>query len=68
MSDLPGPLPSWFDDESAKVVLVPMPLLRACCSFLVVLALGLGTVMPAGHWDTTHETTVVAVKNPMAVD
>jgi hypothetical protein len=45
-----------------------MPLLRACYSFLVVLALGLGTVMPAGHWDTTHETTVVAVENPMAVD
>jgi hypothetical protein len=45
-----------------------MTLLRACCSLLVVLALGLGTVVPAAHGATMHEATGVAVENPMAAD
>jgi hypothetical protein len=45
-----------------------MPLLRALCSLLIVLAFGLGTIMPASHGAMGHEMAVSAVEAPMTAD
>jgi hypothetical protein len=45
-----------------------MPLLRALCSLLVILAFVLGTIVPVSHAAIGHDMTVSAVEAPMPVD